>query len=100
MGRMKRGRGKAAALAPAELRKMGRIPARATAAAQRRRVLLVPELARLREQALNFLKVAVAGRNMGSVGARCGGRRRLRRTASRSSSVTGRAFPMPVTSRT
>ncbi|MDG5807937.1 hypothetical protein P9869_35875 [Streptomyces ossamyceticus] len=63
--RMKRGRGKAAALAPAELRKMAEAPRerQPQPTARRRRVYLVPELARLRDQALTSLKVAVAGRN-------------------------------------
>ncbi|MEU2899633.1 hypothetical protein ABZ690_08095 [Streptomyces sp. NPDC006967] len=63
--RRKRGRGKAAAIAPADLRKMAEAPRERppSPTARRRAVLRVPELARLRDQALNSLKLAVAGRN-------------------------------------
>ncbi|WP_281154707.1 hypothetical protein [Streptomyces sp. HYC2] len=64
-GRMRRGRGKAAAIAPADLRTMAEAPLerQPEPTARRRRVFRVPELARLRDQALNSLKLAVAGRN-------------------------------------
>lgn len=63
--RMKRGRGKAAAIAPADLRRMAEAPREREPhpTARTRRVFRVPELARLRDQALNSLKLAVAGRN-------------------------------------
>ncbi|MFD4865244.1 hypothetical protein [Streptomyces sp. NPDC058412] len=64
--RQARGRGKAAALSPDDLRRMNsapREPARAAEARSQRRTYLVPELARLRDRALNTLKFAVAGRN-------------------------------------
>lgn len=63
--RMKRGRGKAAAIAPADLRTMANAPRerQPQPTARRRVVYRVPELARLRDQALNSLKLAVAGRN-------------------------------------
>jgi hypothetical protein len=63
--RQARGRGKAAAITPADLRTMGTAPLERVpeASARRRRVYRVPELARLRDQALNALKFAVAGRN-------------------------------------
>ncbi|MFI1569054.1 hypothetical protein ACH4ZX_39620 [Streptomyces sp. NPDC020490] len=63
--RMKRGRGKAAAIAPADLRTMANAPRerQPQPTARRRTVYRVPELARLRDQALNSLKLAVAGRN-------------------------------------
>ncbi|MFF4173692.1 hypothetical protein [Streptomyces sp. NPDC001744] len=63
--RQKRGRGKAASLSPADLRAMAEAPRERTPepTARRRRVYRVPELARLRDQALNAIKVAVAGRN-------------------------------------
>ncbi|PJE97132.1 hypothetical protein CUT44_14210 [Streptomyces carminius] len=63
--RMKRGRGKAAAVTPADLRKMANAPRerQPQPTARRRRVFHVSELARLRDQALHALKFAVAGRN-------------------------------------
>jgi hypothetical protein len=63
--RMKRGRGKAAAITPADLRTMAHAPRerKPQPTARRRVVYRVPELARLRDQALNSLKLAVAGRN-------------------------------------
>ncbi|MGW3253524.1 hypothetical protein ACWDCX_23560 [Streptomyces fungicidicus] len=63
--RMKRGRGKAAAITPADLRTMANAPRerQPQPTARRRVVYRVPELARLRDQALNSLKLAVAGRN-------------------------------------
>ncbi|MGW9439626.1 hypothetical protein [Streptomyces sp. NPDC055607] len=63
--RQKRGRGKAAALSPADLRAMAEAPRerKALPGARRRTVYRVPELTRLRDQALTSLKVAVAGRN-------------------------------------
>jgi hypothetical protein len=63
--RQKRGRGKAASLSPADLRAMAEAPheRKPQPTARRRTVYRVPELARLRDQALNALKVAVAGRN-------------------------------------
>ncbi|MGN4160281.1 hypothetical protein ACRWOO_11450 [Streptomyces sp. NEAU-PBA10] len=63
--RQKRGRGQAASLSPADLRAMAEAPheRKPLPTARSRRVYRVPELARLRDQALNALKVAVAGRN-------------------------------------
>ncbi|WP_159045205.1 hypothetical protein [Streptomyces avermitilis] len=63
--RMKRGRGKGAAIAPADLRTMAEAPRerQPQPTARTRRVFVVPEVARLRDQALNSLKLAVAGRN-------------------------------------
>ncbi|WP_331448861.1 hypothetical protein [Streptomyces prasinus] len=63
--RMKRGRGKAAAIAPADLRTMAEAPRerQPQPTARRRTVYRVPELARLRDQALNSLKLTVAERN-------------------------------------
>ncbi|KUF17358.1 hypothetical protein [Streptomyces silvensis] len=63
--RQQRGRGKAAALSPADLRAMAEAPRerKPQPTARRRTVYRVPELARLRDQALSALKVAVAGRN-------------------------------------
>jgi hypothetical protein len=63
--RQKRGRGKAAAITPADLRKMNTSP-RERAPQQetrRRRVLIVPELARLRDRSLHTMRFAIAGRN-------------------------------------
>ncbi|MGN9763060.1 hypothetical protein [Streptomyces sp. SD31] len=63
--RQARGRGKAAAIAPKDLHAMN-TAARERApqeGARRRRTYVVPELARLRDRALNTLKFAVAGRN-------------------------------------
>lgn len=55
--RMKRGRGKAAAITPADLRTMANAPRerQPQPTARRRTVYRVPELARLRDQALNSL---------------------------------------------
>ncbi|GGY71476.1 hypothetical protein GCM10010363_61030 [Streptomyces omiyaensis] len=65
--RQKRGRGKAAAITPADLKKMNTAPVKVQRptdpAASRSRVLVVPELARLRDRALHTLRFAVAGRN-------------------------------------
>jgi hypothetical protein len=63
--RQARGRGKAAAITPADLRAMGTAPLERApgASARRRRVYRISELARLRDQALNALKFACAGRN-------------------------------------
>lgn len=64
-GRQARGRGKAAAITPDDLRAMN-TAARERApqtGARRYRTYVVPELARLRDRALNTLKFAVAGRN-------------------------------------
>ncbi|MEU6965131.1 tyrosine-type recombinase/integrase [Streptomyces chrestomyceticus] len=63
--RRTRGRGKAAALTPGDLRKMATAPRERAPqpGARRRRTYVVPDLARLRDQALTSLKVAVAGRN-------------------------------------
>ncbi|WP_445527491.1 hypothetical protein [Streptomyces cyslabdanicus] len=63
--RQKRGRGKAAAISPDDLRKMATAPLerQPRPTARRRRVYRIPELARLRDQALQALKFAVAGRN-------------------------------------
>ncbi len=63
--RMARGRGKAAPVTPADLRRMNTadltVAPRPTARRQRTRA--VPELARLRDRSLNTLRFAVAGRN-------------------------------------
>lgn len=63
--RQKRGRGKAAAITPADLRTMANAPRerKPRPTARRRTVYRVPDLARLRDQTLNSLKLAVAGRN-------------------------------------
>lgn len=63
--RQKRGRGKAAAITPSDLRKMNTAPLERAPQpdARRRRVLIVPELARLRDRSLHTLRFAVAGRN-------------------------------------
>ncbi|OEV12984.1 hypothetical protein [Streptomyces nanshensis] len=63
--RMARGRGKAAALTPEDVRAMAGAPRERPPRpdARRRRVLVVPELARLRDQAMHSMKLAVAGRN-------------------------------------
>lgn len=63
--RQKRGRGKAAAITPADLRKMNTAPRERAPQpdARRRRVLVVPELARLRDRSLHTMRFAVAGRN-------------------------------------
>ncbi|MEV6147049.1 hypothetical protein [Streptomyces sp. NPDC051992] len=63
--RQKRGRGKAAAITPADLRKMNTSPRERAPHpdARRRRVLIVPELARLRDRSLHTMRFAVAGRN-------------------------------------
>lgn len=64
-GRQARGRGKAAAATPEDLRRMNTAPRERPPqpAARRHRPVVVPELARLRDRALNTLKFAVAGRN-------------------------------------
>ncbi|MGW5124539.1 hypothetical protein ACWEQ7_10885 [Streptomyces sp. NPDC004069] len=64
-GRQARGRGKAAAATPEDLRRMNTAPRERPpqAAARRHRTYVVPELARLRDRALNTLRFAVAGRN-------------------------------------
>jgi hypothetical protein len=63
--RQARGRGKAAAITPADLRKMNTAPRERTPQpdARRRRVQIVPELARLRDRSLHTMRFAVAGRN-------------------------------------
>ncbi|MFF3958770.1 hypothetical protein ACFYY1_37040 [Streptomyces sp. NPDC001890] len=63
--RQKRGRGKAAAITPADLRKMNTSPRERAPRpdARRRRVIVVPELARLRDRSLHTMRFAVAGRN-------------------------------------
>ncbi|MFF9070470.1 hypothetical protein ACF09E_34510 [Streptomyces sp. NPDC014891] len=63
--RQQRGRGKAAAITPADLRKMNTAPLERAPqeGARRRRVLVVPDLARLRDRSLHTLRFAVAGRN-------------------------------------
>ncbi|MFB7576375.1 hypothetical protein [Streptomyces sp. NPDC056165] len=63
--RQARGRGKAAAITPGDLRAMNTAAAERAPqeGARRRRRYVVPELARLRDRALNTLKFAVAGRN-------------------------------------
>lgn len=63
--RQKRGRGKAAAITPSDLRKMNTAPRERAPQpdARRGRVLIVPELARLRDRSLHTLRFAVAGRN-------------------------------------
>jgi hypothetical protein len=63
--RQKRGRGKAAAITPADLRKMNTAPRERVPQpdVRRRRVVIVPELARLRDRSLHTLRFAVAGRN-------------------------------------
>lgn len=63
--RQARGRGKAAAITPADLRKMNTAPRERPVApeARRRRVQVVPELARLRDRSLHTMRFAVAGRN-------------------------------------
>ncbi|MEU6011894.1 hypothetical protein [Streptomyces sp. NPDC047453] len=64
-GRQARGRGKAAAATPDDLKAMNTAPRERAPqpTARRRLTLVVPELARLRDRALNTLKFAVAGRN-------------------------------------
>ncbi|TJZ97400.1 site-specific integrase [Actinacidiphila oryziradicis] len=63
--RQARGRGKAAAATPDDLRKMANAPRERAPqpTARRRRTYVVPELARLRDRSLNTLRFAVAGRN-------------------------------------
>lgn len=63
--RQKRGRGKAAPITPADLRRMNTAPrVRAPQPdARRRQVRTVPELARLRDRSLHTMRFAVAGRN-------------------------------------
>lgn len=63
--RQARGRGKAAAITPADLRKMNTAPRERAPQpdARRRRGLIVPELARLRDRSLHTMRFAVAGRN-------------------------------------
>ncbi|WP_374987180.1 hypothetical protein [Streptomyces fradiae] len=63
--RQKRGRGKAAAITPADLRKMNTAPRERAPQpdARRRRVFIVPELARLRDRSLHTMRFAIAGRN-------------------------------------
>ncbi|MGA4979294.1 hypothetical protein [Streptomyces cinereoruber] len=63
--RQQRGRGKAAAITPADLRKMNTAPLERPPqeGARRHRALVVPELARLRDRSLHTLRFAVAGRN-------------------------------------
>lgn len=63
--RQKRGRGKAAAITPDDLKRMNTAPLTRPPAppAARARVVTVPELARLRDRALHTLRFAVAGRN-------------------------------------
>ncbi|WP_331451915.1 hypothetical protein [Streptomyces sp. SS162] len=60
--RQQRGRGKAAAVTPKDLRQTANAPRERTPA-RRRRTVVVSELTRLRDKALNSLKFAVAGRN-------------------------------------
>ncbi|MER6685959.1 hypothetical protein [Streptomyces olivaceoviridis] len=59
------GAGRAAAITPADLRTMANAPRerKPQPTARRRTVYRVPDLARLRDQTLNALKLAVAGRN-------------------------------------
>lgn len=63
--RQQRGRGKAAALTPNDLRKMANAPRERAPqpGARRRHTIVVSDLTRLRDKALNSLKFAVAGRN-------------------------------------
>lgn len=63
--RQKRGRGRAAAITPADLRKMNTAPLERPPGpdARRRRVHVVPDLARLRDRSLHTLRFTVAGRN-------------------------------------
>lgn len=63
--RQKRGRGKAAAITPADLRKMNTAPRERAPQpdSRRRRVHVVPELARLRDRSLQTMRFAIAGRN-------------------------------------
>ncbi|MFJ2745398.1 hypothetical protein ACIO3O_37710 [Streptomyces sp. NPDC087440] len=63
--RQKRGRGKASPLTPADLRKMANAPRERAPqpGAGKGRPLVISELTRLRDKALNSLKFAVAGRN-------------------------------------
>jgi integrase len=63
--RQQRGRGKASPLTPADLRKMANAPRERAPqpGARKRRTLVISELTRLRDKALNALKFAVAGRN-------------------------------------
>ncbi|GAA3312241.1 hypothetical protein GCM10020295_83600 [Streptomyces cinereospinus] len=63
--RQQRGRGKAAAITPKDLRKMANAPRERAPqpGARRRRTIVVSDLTRLRDKALNSLKFAVAGRN-------------------------------------
>ncbi|MFI0909373.1 hypothetical protein [Streptomyces abikoensis] len=64
--RMARGRGKAATIAPAELRKINTadsVAPRKPGSRRRRSAYAVPELARLRNRAMHTLRFAIAGRN-------------------------------------
>ncbi|WP_042404438.1 hypothetical protein [Streptacidiphilus carbonis] len=63
--RQARGRGKAAAITPADLRQMNTAPRERAVQpdARRRQVHVVPELARLRDRSLHTMRFAVAGRN-------------------------------------
>ncbi|MCX4231803.1 hypothetical protein [Streptomyces ortus] len=63
--RQQRGRGKASAITPADLRKMANAPRERGPRpdARRQHTIVVPELTRLRDKALHSLKFAVAGRN-------------------------------------
>ncbi|MFF8293650.1 hypothetical protein ACF068_31200 [Streptomyces sp. NPDC016309] len=63
--RQQRGRGKAGAITPSDLRKMANAPRERAPQpdARRRHTIVVSELTRLRDKALNSLKFAVAGRN-------------------------------------
>ncbi|WP_405438479.1 hypothetical protein OG373_13765 [Streptomyces avidinii] len=63
--RQARGRGKAAAITPDDLRKMNTAPRERAPqeGARRRRMQVVPELARLRDRSLHTMRFAVAGRN-------------------------------------
>ncbi|MGY5099443.1 hypothetical protein [Streptomyces sp. 900105245] len=63
--RQQRGRGKAAAITPADLRKMNTAPRERAPqpGARTGRVIVVPELARLRDRSLHTMRFAVAGRN-------------------------------------
>ncbi|MFK0121622.1 hypothetical protein [Streptomyces sp. NPDC090994] len=63
--RQQRGRGKAAAVTPKDLRQMANAPRERAPqpGARRRRTIVVSDLTRLRDKALNSLKFAVAGRN-------------------------------------
>jgi hypothetical protein len=63
--RQQRGRGKAAAITPKDLRQMANAPRERAPqpGARRRHTIVVSDLTRLRDKALNSLKFAVAGRN-------------------------------------